>query len=101
MKVFVKVSSARTFSVGRRRFVGAFLFLTVFFLPLHFHPATPTAHVAKECACIHGARTEMGMAPVVIDWTPPSACFVEEFFQPGLSSRFVVALQSIRAPPAV
>jgi hypothetical protein len=77
------------------------LFLTVFFLPLHFHPIAATGHEAKECSCIHGARTQMGMAPVPADWTPPPQSFVEEFFQPPLSSRFVVAFQSIRAPPAV
>jgi hypothetical protein len=101
MKGSVNTSSGRAFSVRRLRLVGLLLFLTVFFLPLHFHPAAATAHVAKECTCIHGARTEMGMAPVVTDWMPPAQYFVEEFFQPRLSSRFVAAFQSIRAPPAV
>ena len=97
----VKMSSVRVFGIGRFRLVGLALFLTVFFLPLHFHPTEATAHVAKECTCVHGARTEMGMAPVFADWAPPGQYFVEGFFQPRLSSRLIVAFQSIRAPPAV
>jgi hypothetical protein len=77
------------------------LFLTVFFLPLHFHPITATAHVTKECSCIHGARTAMGMAPVQVDWTPPIR---QVFFEPlelQLSSGLITTLQLIRAPPAL
>ena len=83
------------------RLVSLLLFLTVFFLPLHFHPAAATAHVTKECSCIHGARTEMGMAPVQVDWTPPIRQDFYEPFELQLSSELVASLQPIRAPPAL
>ena len=83
------------------RLVSLLLFLTVFFLPLHFHPVAATAHVTKECSCIHGARTEMGMAPVQADWTPPIRQIFYEPFELQLSSGLVTTLQLIRAPPAL
>jgi hypothetical protein len=43
-----------------RRWIGLFLFLTVFFLPLHFHVATASAQVSKECACVQGNQTQLG-----------------------------------------
>lgn len=81
------------------RLVSWLLFLTVFFLPLHFHPAAATAHMTKECSCIHGARIEMGMAPVQADWVPPLQQVYYEPFELHLSSDLVTRLQSIRAPP--
>jgi len=81
------------------RLVSLVLFLTVFFLPLHFHPVAATAHMTKECSCIHGARTEMGMAPVQVDWTPPIREVFHKSFQPQLWSGVVISFQSIRAPP--
>jgi hypothetical protein len=84
----------------RVRLVSLLLFLTVFFLPLHFHPLAVTAHITKECSCIHGARTEMGIAPVQVDWTPPIQQVSYEPFELQLSSGLVTTLQLIRAPPA-
>jgi hypothetical protein len=83
------------------RLVSLVLFLTVFFLPLHFHPVAATSHVTKECSCIHGARTEMGMAPVQLDWTPPIRQVFYQSFEPQFFSGLVTPLQSIRAPPAL
>ena len=83
------------------RLVSLLLFLTVFFLPLHFHAVAATAHVTKECSCIHGTRTEMGLAPVALDWTPPIRQVLYESFQPQLSSGFIATFQLIRAPPAL
>jgi len=84
-----------------RRPVSFLLFLTVFFLPLHFHPIAATAHVAKECSCIHGKRTEMGPAPVQADWAPPIRQVFYEPFELQLSSHVVTSLQLIRAPPTL
>lgn len=94
--VFSRVSAP-----GHVRLVSLVLFLTVFFLPLHFHPVAATAHVTKECSCIHGARTEMGMAPVQVDWTPPIRLVFYEPFELQLASGLVATLQLIRAPPAL
>ena len=84
-----------------RRFVSAGILLFVFFLPLHFHSVAATAHVAKECSCIHGKRTEMGMAPVQADWAPPIRQVFYEPFELQLSSHVVTSLQLIRAPPTL
>lgn len=43
-----------------KRWIGLFLFFTVFFLPLHFHVATASAQVTKECACVQGNQTQLG-----------------------------------------
>ena len=95
----VITSSPKTSAAQRLRLVSLLLFLTVLFLPLHFHPIAATAHVAKECGCLHGARTEMGMAPSQVDWTPPIRQVFQEPFKPKLLSSLVASLQSIRAPP--
>ncbi len=60
----------------RRRFVGLLLFLTVFLLPLHFHPLTVTAQITKECSCLFGSRTQTGLTTThsnvltVLVWQP-------------------------------
>jgi hypothetical protein len=97
----VTASPAKTSAPQRFRLVSLLLFLTVFFLPLHFHPIAATAHVAKECSCVHGTRTEMGMAPAQVDWTPPIRQVFQESFKPKLLSSLIVSLQSIRAPPTL
>jgi hypothetical protein len=53
-----------------RRYVGAGILLFVFFLPLHFHHLAVTAQIAKECSCVHGTRTQAGLAPAPAVWTP-------------------------------
>jgi len=84
---------------GRRRFLGLLLFLTVFFLPLHFHPVTATVQVAKECSCLYGSRTQTGLATAhsnsltVLIWQPVRT-ESHEFF----GSLFRAKWQS-RAPP--
>jgi hypothetical protein len=98
---FVAAISSRASAPRQVRLVSLLLFLTVFFLPLHFHPVASTTYVAKECSCIHGARTEMGMAPVQVDWTPPIRQVFYESFELQLSSGLVITLQLIRAPPAL
>jgi hypothetical protein len=97
----VTAISSRASAPRHVRLVSLVLFLTVFFLPLHFHPVAATAHVTKECTCIHGTRTEMGTAPVQVDWTPQIRQVFYESFELQLSSGLVTTLQLIRAPPAV
>jgi hypothetical protein len=41
-----------------KRTVSAAVLLFVFLLPLHFH-FSGTPQITKECACIHGARTQL------------------------------------------
>lgn len=83
-----------------QRWVGAILFLTVFFLPLHFHVATASnAQIKKECSCIHGSRTQTGqVAPLTV--SVPVVCQVAIFsiHQESFVSRSV-RNQFSRAPP--
>jgi hypothetical protein len=97
----VTAFSSRTSPARRVRLLSLLLFLTVFFLPLHFHPVATTAHVTKECSCIHGVRTEMGMAPAQIDSTPLIQQVPYESFELQFFSGLVSTLQLIRAPPAL
>ena len=84
-----------------RRLVSFLLFLTVFFLPLHFHSIAATAHVAKECCCIHGKRTEMGPAPAEVDSTPLIQLILYESFELQFFPGLVSSLQLIRGPPTL
>jgi hypothetical protein len=83
-----------------RRLVGAAILLFFFFLPLHFHPVTESGQVAKECSCVHGKRTEAGLAPGLAESTPvlPAQPVAPE------SSDWLSTVQfqnrAIRAPPA-
>jgi len=81
-----------------RRWVGAILFIAVFFLPLHFH-FTVAAQVSKECSCVHGTRTQTGqVAPLTVN--VPVVCQVAIFsiHQESFVSRSV-RNQFSRAPP--
>jgi hypothetical protein len=52
------------------RLVSAGILLFVFFLPLHFHSVVTTAQVTKECSCVHGNRTDAGLAAAPEFWIP-------------------------------
>jgi hypothetical protein len=82
------------------RFASAGILLFVFFLPLHFHPVAATAQVTKECSCIHGTRTEAGLAAAPVGWTPvlTAQLVASEFFDCLSYGRF--QKHGIRAPPS-
>jgi hypothetical protein len=82
-----------------RRWIGAIVFLALFFLPLHFHFSV-AAQVSKECSCVHGTRTQLALhdnvpiiapLPRIAILTPPN-------------SQSVVSHQTrshnVRGPPA-
>ena len=83
-----------------RRLVGVCLFLAMVFLPLHTHALAENPKVTKECSCLHGTRTEVGLVPVALHWTPPINFILCELFDPQVVSHVVSAFQAIRAPPA-
>ena len=83
-----------------RRWLGAILFLTVFFLPLHIHLASASAaQITKECSCIHGSRTQTGQV-AALTVSGPVVCQVAIFsiHQESFVSRSV-RNQFSRAPP--
>ncbi len=84
---------------SRKRWIGLFLFLTVFFLPLHFHAATASAQVTKECACVQGNQTQLGQIeqPLTGVEIAPSGLVL-----PFVKAQFVTfstRFQLSRAPP--
>jgi hypothetical protein len=83
-----------------RRFIGAGMLFFVFFLPLHFHPVAASAQVAKECSCVHGTRTEAGLASAPAAWTPvlPLQPVASESLDWLSNVRF--QNHGIRAPPS-
>src|SRR5262245_14548424 len=87
--------------VSLRRWVSAFLFLSVFFLPLHIHVATAApSHLSKECSCFHGNRTQLasgGNHTISVPQAPSSRLAV-----PTTSVRIVgdFGPQHVRAPPS-
>ena len=84
-----------------RRWVGVFLFLTIFFLPLHFHVAVTTPQLAKECSCIHGSRTEAGLAAPPAGCVPVVAYQLIEFCSETEFVFHAVSSKASRAPPSL
>lgn len=85
---------------GVRRLIGAVLLVFLVFLPLHYHAATPTAQVAKECACVHGTRTQLALqadSPVVAP-TFLATCFAAHYV--FSSAGDWSPLQKVRGPPS-
>ena len=82
-----------------RRFVSAGILLFVFLLPFHFHSVAAKAQITKECSCVHGTRTEAGLAATPFNWTPVLAAetVAKEFLDCLSYVRFQI--HGIRAPP--
>jgi hypothetical protein len=83
-----------------RRLIGAVLLAFLVFLPLHYHAATPTAQLAKECACIHGTRTQLALQA-------DSTVVAPAFLAAGFAAHYVFSwagdwskLQKVRGPPS-
>jgi hypothetical protein len=81
------------------RVVGLLLLLALFSLPLHSHAATETPRIAKECSCVHGHRTEIGIAPVLANQVLPDPYIFHAITQPQICSYSAVPSFTIRAPP--
>ena len=81
------------------RLISFTLFLAVFSLPLHFHPATARVQMVKECSCIHGTRMQTSLATQLLDWLPGllSEPVYSELHE-AIGSQFAIQW-NIRAPP--
>ena len=85
----------------RRRSIGAFLIVAVFFLPFHFHAAAAaSSNISHECSCLNGTRTVIGAGAVAAHAVSQVVFALPESFQAQLLSQLVAEFQSIRAPPA-
>ncbi len=87
-------------SLQGRRFVGLFLFLAVFFLPLHLHVAVAAPHVAKECGCLDGSRTDAGIAPLPGLALPVADFWLLQFVSQSEFAFHVISSKASRAPPS-
>jgi len=98
---FVMVSESSTSERSTiRRLIGAILLAFLVFLPLHYHAFNSTSQLTKECTCIHGTRTQLGLHADSPTVTPTflatifAAAYV--FSWAGNWSKS----QNVRAPPA-
>jgi hypothetical protein len=83
-----------------KRVAALISLLAIFFLPLHSHANLGTAQVSKECACVHGSRSEMGAPPAAISPDPLFIEFFHDSLEPLVLSYETLSFRSIRAPPA-
>src|SRR4030095_2469314 len=85
----------------RYRWISVLLFVTVFSLPFHFHAASAlTSQITKECSCVHGTRTQIGLTAIALQCAPALQFNLQESLQPQLIPQIVSGFQAIRAPPA-
>ena len=97
----MKLCRPPTTDAVSRRWVSIFLFLAVFFLPLHFHAAVTTPQLAKECSCFHGSRTQAGVAAPPARSVPVVTYQLIEFcFQTELVLQ-AIPIKAGRAPPSL
>lgn len=85
--------------LSAHRLAGAFLLLTVFFLPLHLHFFTQTVQINDQCSCYYGGRTQVGLAPPLAALFPVSET---SFLVAGRTTapvEVIVESESARAPP--
>ncbi|HEY7553628.1 MAG TPA: hypothetical protein VIH18_02380 [Candidatus Binatia bacterium] len=84
---------------ARWRVIGLLLVLAFFTLPLHAHAAAEGPRIVKECSCIHGQRTEVGIVPGGVFWLPQVFAVPCEVHDSQASSYSVLHSFAIRAPP--
>jgi hypothetical protein len=82
-----------------RRYIGAVLFLFVFTLPLHFHPATESSQISQECGCYYGGRTQLGPMPAPVVLVPASEVVLLVAHTTKTPPAVVAEAASARAPP--
>lgn len=94
------LSPSKMRGVGSHRLAAFVLLLAVFFLPLHFHFAIATPQISKECSCVYGSRTQIGLTPASSDWTPTFQPSLVVAYEPQVPGCFSIRSQSARAPPS-
>src|SRR5688572_8015162 len=96
----MRLSRSTAGEAKAKRLAVLVLVLAVFFLPFHGHANLGTAQVSKECACVHGSRSEMGAPLATISPAPLFIEFFHESREPLVVSYETLSFRSIRAPPA-
>ena len=81
--------------------LGVFLALAVFFLPLHFHVTLANAsQVTKECGCLHGTRTQLATAATTPQPAPPIELITVVIDKESPSENRWSDPQKARGPPS-
>ena len=75
------------------------LLLSVFFLPLHYHPLGTAAQITKDCSCVHGTRTEVGLTSASVGSTLVFTTFRLTGDIQDSTGSLLIASGHIRAPP--
>jgi hypothetical protein len=83
------------------RWISAIVFVSIFALPLHFHASAVTSQVTKECSCLHGTRTQLGLVAAAVQCAPVLLFDLEPSLEPHCLSQVLADLSNIRAPPAL
>jgi hypothetical protein len=82
--------------------LGIFLALAVFFLPLHFHVTLANAgQVAKECGCLHGTRTQLATAATAPQPALPIELTAVVIDKESSSNNTWSDPQKVRGPPSL
>jgi hypothetical protein len=83
-----------------QRWLGVFVALAVFFLPLHFHLTSAMAsQVTKECGCLHGTRTQLALAAEAPQQSLPIELAAVVIERDSFISQRLTDPQKARGPP--
>ena len=89
-------------SASPPRWLGVFLALAVFFLPLHFHVTLAnSSQITKECGCLHGTRTQLAMTAVAARPALPIELAAIDIDKESPSSKIWYDSQKVRGPPSL
>ena len=84
---------------GSAAAVSFLLLVSVFFLPLHYHTVGTAAQITKDCSCVHGTRTEVGLTSASADSTLVFTAFPLAGDIQDPTGYLLTASGHIRAPP--
>jgi hypothetical protein len=97
----MSLALSRLKNASTRRWLGVFLALAVFFLPLHFHLTSAIAsQVTKECGCLHGTRTQLAMTAEVPQQCLPIELTAVVIETNSFISQRLTDPQKARGPPS-
>jgi hypothetical protein len=96
----MKVEPRRNSAAYLRRWIGALLFLSIFFLPLHIHIATAAGgQLSKECSCVQGTRTQLAPSASLSAGVAHFASTYLVVSYPSVWLCVHSSSQDVRAPP--
>ena len=96
----MSLALSRLKNASTPRWLGVFVALAVFFLPLHFHLTSAMAsQVTKECGCLHGTRTQLALAAEAPQQSLPIELAAVVIERDSFISQRLTEPQKVRGPP--